>query len=295
MSEAPRLDRPVFIIGCNRSGTTLMFRTMSDHPLVWSYYEELQGIYHEVSPVDPHRGERITEAPSLQAVHELKDALYEAAHNKEVFRDVPALRFLPRKLFQRPLNVLYKRPPIRFVEKTPANSLRVPLLAEVFPDARFIFLVRRAEAVISSLMEGWKFWSESPEEDWSYGEWHYLVPPGWQDWTDRKLEEICAFQWLEANRTAWEDLETCCPDRYVLVRHEEALAAPRGVYREVREFCELPASDYYDRQVARLDERTFTHHGSEPRKGKWRDLHGAEVESVRPMFQPLMDRLYPDL
>lgn len=294
MTASRLLDRPVFVVGCNRSGTTLLFLTLSGHPEAWSHYEELSGLYHEVAPVHPERGERLKRVPSPGDVGALERRLFEAAHNKELHKDWPVLRHLSRKLLQPPLSRLWKEPPLRLVEKTPANALRVPFLAEAFPDARFVFLVRRAEAAISSLMEGWKIWSGTGDGDWAFRGWHYLAPPGWREWTGRSLAEICAFQWVEANRAAWDDLRSRCPDRYLLVRHEEALADPAGTYREIREFCELPPSGYFDRQVARLGATAYPHPGSDPRPGKWRDLHGEEVESVRELFQPLMDELYPE-
>ena len=44
----------------------------------------------------------------------------------------------------------------RFVDKTPENCLRIPYLLELFPDASFVFLRRRAADNVSSLMEGWR-------------------------------------------------------------------------------------------------------------------------------------------
>jgi hypothetical protein len=271
-----------------------MFRNLSEHPRTWSAYEETQNVFYKHYPIDPEVGDRITESPSPAVAKAIAREFFVEGHNKEILCDVPVLRYVPRKLLQRPLNRLYKRSPLRLVEKTPANCLRIPFLAELFPDALFIFLVRRAEDVISSLMEGWKYWSGTGKGKWVYGDWHYLVPPGWQDWTTRRLEEICAFQWVESNRTAWQDLLRCCPDRFMLVRHEEALLQPVKTYEQVLQFCQLPPSRFFDRQVARAGQRVFTHGGSAPRAGKWRELHVQEVESVRCMFQPLMDQLYPE-
>ncbi len=97
------------------------------------------------------------------------------------------------------VNPLYKRPPIRLLEKTPANCFRIPLLADLFPDGLFVFLVRRPEDTISSLMEGWKlglarvlFERDSSIQDKALlsARWHHLVPPNWSEWVDRRLQEI---------------------------------------------------------------------------------------------------------
>lgn len=290
------IDRPIIVIGCNRSGTTLLFRNLSEHPAAWSLYEESQQVFYRHFPIDPEQGDRLTAPPDAAVARAIHERFYAEAHNKERFGDVPGLRWIPRKLLQRPVGRLYKRAPLRLVEKTPANSLRIPFLDALFPDARYLFLVRRPEDVISSLMEGWKNWSRKrgdPGAEWRFTRWHYLVPPGWRDWTGRPLQEICAFQWVTATGTAWEDLERHCRGRYLLLRHEEATADPIGTYAAIRAFCELPPSGSFDRMVAASARRVFTHGGSRPRPDKWRDLHRAEVESVRPMFQDLLTRLYP--
>lgn len=288
------IDRPIFVIGCNRSGTTLLFNNLAAHPLTWSLYEEGQHIFYRHFPVHPETGDRLSNPPPPEVAEAIHTQFYEEVHNKEVFKDRALLKLIPRKALQRGINRLYKRPPLRIVEKTPANSLRVPFLKAVFPDARFLFLVRRAEDVISSLMEGWKNWSGTGSAQWKYGRWHYLVPPGWQEWTGRTLHEICAFQWVEATRMAWEDLEQHCPGQYLLVRHEDALAHPFETYRAVLRFCDLPLSRYLSRLLTSQNRRVYTHGGSAPRPDKWKQLHGKEVEAVRPMFQELMQQLYPE-
>ncbi|TVP43559.1 MAG: sulfotransferase [Gemmatimonadales bacterium] len=288
------LDRPIFVIGCNRSATTLLFNNLSEHPKVWSYYEENQHVFYRHHPIHPERGDRLSDPPRPDVAAAIVTQLYREAHNKEALRDLPILGRIPRKAIQRPVSRLYKSPPIRLVEKTPANSLRVPFLSALFPDAKFIFLLRRAEDVISSLMEGWKIWTGTGDSPWIYDRWHYLVPPGWQEWTGRPLEEICTFQWLESNRIARDDLEVHCPGRYLVVRHEDALATPRRVYREILQFCELPPSPSLDRLLASQEERVFTHGGSAPLPDKWRTLHGEEIERMRPTFEGLMSELYPE-
>ncbi len=287
-------DRPIVILGASRSGTTLMFRNLAEHPNTWSLYEESYPFIYEHYPLDPERGDRVDETPSRETAQAIVGSLYRAVHNKEIFVDHPLLKMIPRKVLQRQLNRLYKRPPLRFVEKTPANILRVPLLAQLFPDGRFIYLVRKPEDTISSLMEGWKRWSGMLDRKWTYTKWHYVAPPGWQEWIDRSLQEICAFQWIECNRIAWADLKECCGDTFLMIRHEDALADPEGTYVKIRQFVELDPSPFFESLVAHTKQRVFTYGGTKPRPDKWKSVHRDEIESVRHMFQPLRDQLYPE-
>jgi Sulfotransferase family len=286
------LPKPVIVIGCNRSGTTLLFNNLSAHPDTWSLYIESQDIFYRHYPIHPQCGDRLEHPPSPEIANDIRRYFYRQSHNKERFKDAPVLRYLPRKLLQRPLNPLYKRAPIRLVEKTPANSLRIPFLVSLFPDARFLFLVRRGEDVVSSLMEGWKNWSRTGDGKWRFGRWHYLVPPDWQDWRDRSLPEICAYQWIKSTMTAWEDLTRHRAGDFLLLRHEELMADPPAGYRCVMDFCQLRDSPFFWSQIAKIRGRVFTTGGSAPRREKWRDLHGAEIESVRHLLQPINALFY---
>jgi hypothetical protein len=294
-------DRPIFIIGCNRSGTTLLFNTLSYHPLLWSRYEESYHVYHRFFPIDAELGEAVPNPAKPPIREALLEQLYREGHNKEFFKDHPFLWPIPRKALQTPINPVYKRPPIRLIEKTPANCLRIPLLADLFPDGRFVFLVRRPEDTISSLMEGWKLGlarmvferdSSIDDEKLRSARWHYLVPQGWSQWVGRPLAEICTFQWVSSVQAAWEDLNQHCPDRMLLLRHEDAIRDPVGVYQRLSEFCEIPASGYFTTCFPKLQAIPHTHGGSEPARDKWRRLHGEEIESVRPTFAALKAMFY---
>lgn len=293
MTGPPLIDRPVIIIGCNRSGTTLLFNNLSAHPLTWSSYLESQKVYTRHYPVDPQNGERIVGPPPPEIARVIESQLYHESHNKEVLKDRFLLRHVSRRLLQRPLGRLYRRPPVRLVEKTPANTLRIPFLDHLFPDAKFLFLVRRGEDVVSSLMEGWKNWSKTGRNEWHYGRWHYLVPPGWQEQVRKPLQEICAFQWMESTRLAWADLSRLRPGRFLLLRHEDLMKDPVNCYGRILEYCEIPDSTYFKSVVNRIGQRVFTTGGSAPREQKWRDLHGDAIERIQPLLAPVNALFYP--
>lgn len=288
------LDRPIIVLGCNRSGTTLLFNNLSAHPGTWSLYIESQEIFYRHYPIQENTGDEVTTPPPDRVAEDIRAYFLEKSHNKEIFKDRSLLRLIPRKLLQRPAARLYKHPPLRLVEKTPANCFRIPLLTGLFPDARFLFLIRRGEDVVSSLMEGWKNWSGTGTGAWTYTRWHYLVPPGWQAWRHRPLQEICAFQWVEANRAAWEGLNRLAQGRFMALRHEDLMADPPAAYRKILEFCGLRSSAWFDTVIGRIGRRVFTTGGSAPRPEKWRTLHEEEVESVRHILAPLHAEFYPD-
>lgn len=287
------IEKPIFIIGCNRSGTTLLFRNLSEHPDLWSLYVEAQDVFHSRFPVDAVEGERVSEPAESHIESAIREGLFQQAHNKEAFQDRPIIGRVPPKFIQRPLNRLYKPPVIRLVEKTPANSLRIPFLAAAFPDAQFIHVVRRGEPVVSSLMEGWKLWNNAPPgEPFSFKKWHYLTPPGWQEYTDEPLESICAFQWIESNRFAHSDLQQLEGGRSLLVKHEDLVGDPASEYSRILDFCGLRESGFFDSVISRANSRAYTTGGSAPSKEKWRKLHEVEIERIRDRLTPTNELFY---
>ena len=106
--------------------------------------------------------------------------------------------------------------------KTPSNAYRLPFLKGLFPKARFriLHLVRNPAAAINGLYDGWRYrgfhshflgealdirgYSDDRPQDAMW--WKYDLPPGWQEWRDRPLEEVCAFQWRSAHQSILEFL-----------------------------------------------------------------------------------------
>lgn len=288
---AGRLLRdPIFIIGCNRSGTTVLFQTIASHPDLWSRYIENRDTFLSVFPHDGPRGDLVEEATS-DAGRRLERLLYQNAKNRELAVGIPVLQHLPLTLFQKPVTDLFKSAPLRIVDKTPSNCFRVRMLADMFPRARFVYIVRRGEAVVSSLMEGWKHWTDL-DGGWEYVDWHYLRPPGWQAYQSEALEDICAFQFVSSNSHAVNDLRELPSSRYIVVRHEDLVTSPRDGYARIREFLELAPSAHWSDVVDDVNERIWTRGGSQPEPGKWRRLHGDEVGRVRPKLRPINELFY---
>lgn len=143
------------------------------------------------------------------------------------------------------------------VEKSVSNSLRVPFLVSLFPEAKFVHLVRDGRAVVESARGMWLnpsrpgyllrkssvfHWS-----DWRYGVWfacnqlRRLQPgpglysiwgpryPGIDDDVRRMdLVSVCARQWVECVSSATAAFDAMGTDRVTTVRYED-LAGSRAV------------------------------------------------------------------
>jgi hypothetical protein len=186
---------PVIIIGCPRSGTTLLYSVLSEIPSLWSIgYESKEIIEHFHHPRtkgwESGALDETDLTPASQAY--ILDAFERAAapgtfwrrvnrfrswlrgnpiwtrikqhgrtgrHGSAVSSAVPQQGLDMIRAFVRFRNSLRPGPArrsIRLLEKTPENCLRLPFLLALFPDARVIYLVREGRANVSSLIEGWK-------------------------------------------------------------------------------------------------------------------------------------------
>jgi len=117
--------------------------------------------------------------------------------------------------------------------KSTVDCYRMNLVERLFPRAeiRVIHLVRNPAATINGLYDGWHhrgFFSHNlsvrvcsdaeplPLRIKGYSDrypfggnwWNFDLPPGWREYADRELLEVCAFQWCSANAEILDNLAT---------------------------------------------------------------------------------------
>lgn len=117
----------VFIVGSPRSGTTLFGEILGLHPDVAAWYEPyfMWDKYFRNTPHDERTAKDASPKVKQQIRHDF-------------------LRF-QRKI---------KRPII--IDKSPRNSLKIPFILEIFPEARFIHILRDGRDVSLSINREWK-------------------------------------------------------------------------------------------------------------------------------------------
>jgi hypothetical protein len=132
----------------------------------------------------------------------------------------------------------------RFVEKTPANSLRIPYLLELFPDARFINVRRNPCDVISSLINGWRrpdgrFRSYYVPQELAICDypqrrrWCFVLVEGWRDLVSSTIPEIAFAQWRQCVEAIARDRSLIPDDRWVDVAIERLQEAPADTLERI--------------------------------------------------------------
>ncbi len=207
-------QQPVFpiFVGSGRSGTTLVQAIFSAHPRL--------AISHE-SQFIPRLADRpyvrdgafssdrfvadLKRSPDYQRLEIDDDALLASLH-EELPADYPDA---VRRVFQHYAKARGKE---RYGDKSPGYVLHMERLAELFPEARFVHVVRDGRAVALSYVET-KF---GPGD----------VPAGALYWQRR----------VTRGRTVGETLGT---ERYRELRYEDLVADPETVVRDVIPFLGL--------------------------------------------------------
>jgi hypothetical protein len=119
-SSASPLDRPIFIIGAPRSGTTLLGKVMRQHRDV-CYIEEPRMVW--------------------RYGNDSRSDMLKPEHARQGVIDHIRGRFGRQ---------VRESGRIRLVEKSPSNALRMEFVDRVFPDARFIHIIRNGlDSVLS--------------------------------------------------------------------------------------------------------------------------------------------------
>ncbi len=290
LRDYQRFDRPILILAAPRSGSSFLYDLLCQFDETWGWEAEMDGVWWNYFPYDRlhEPSDLITaEEYSSQVARKLRREFYRFARwgREQRGKEIE----LAAKLGLRS---------IRYVDKTIANCFHLELLHKLFPEARYVLLLRDARATISSMMEGWqdpvKFVKPQlqPIVDRSNGRlshWSYPAPPGWSQQLDRPLEEVCAWSWSQHIGFARSGLAAVPAHRQQVIRYEDLVQKPVETMRKLASFCQLAWSSKIDDHLARppLSRTTI----SAPRQDKWKILHGEAIERVLPTIRPLVTQL----
>ncbi|MEN0112137.1 MAG: sulfotransferase, partial [Planctomycetota bacterium] len=143
--------------------------------------------------------------------------------------DADRLADWKRRLDQFVRAVTLRRPGRRVVLKSPPHTARVRTLLEVFPDARFVHIVRDPSALFPSTVRLWKSLSDVQTLQWTAKR---------HDWIE---EEVLAN--LVRMYEAYERDRDLIPDgRLAELRYEDLVADPMGELRRV--YNDLDLGDF---------------------------------------------------
>jgi hypothetical protein len=265
-------DQPVFIVSPPRSGSTLLFETIAQAPHVHTIGSESHAIF--------------------EGLPQLNIAAHDHASNRlDADEATPDIVAELRERFRRRLVDRDGKPaaaqPIRMLEKTPKNALRVPFLARAFPQSRFVYLYRDVRETLASMIEAWnsgRFVTYPDLPGWNGPPWSLLLIPGWRELNGKPLHEIVARQWETTTRVLLDDLAALPAGRVSVARYADLLADPQA---EIGRLCTAVGFDWDRPLAATLPQSQHTI--STPAADKWR-RHAQEIEAVLPQLEATIAR-----
>ena len=275
---------PVLIIGAGRSGTNMLRDVLTSLPKVGTWpCDEINYIWRH-----GNRDAPTDEFDATQATPEVQ-------------------RFV-RAAFAR----LARKGRFAYVvEKTCANSLRIPFIHRILPDARYIFIVRDPRDVVASAMKRWRAALDLPYilrkaryvplTDFPYYGLRYardrlfrLRSPenrlacwgprfkGMRDMLQRaSLAEVCTAQWARCVSQASADLATIDQSRVCRLSYESFVREPLTELRRLLDFLAI--------EVAESDLADMAAGISTANIGKWRrDLDDRTVVRIESLAAEVM-------
>lgn len=216
------LHQPVFIVGAPRSGCRLLWSTLTQSPdLVTSGKANVRVI---------------------EGIQQLSPAQRATFDNRLLGEDAGGdVAGRVRQRYARDLRDRSGRPATgalaRLLDEGSKLALRVAFLAQVFPDARFIYLHRDPREVVGSMINGWesgRFVTYPALPAWEGAPWSFALTPGWQALSGQPLDEVVAAQWSASVRCMLDDLDQLPAERWIGVDFDRLLADPSG---EVARLC----------------------------------------------------------
>lgn len=282
-------DRPIFIVGAGRSGSTVFHRLLSRHPdVAWqsplcdllpaqpAWNRALLGLSRwpvagtfltrRLRPGERYRFFEHCCRGFAQPCRDLVAADVTPLHRQAI---PPALAALATSRRRRVLVKLTGWP-------------RVGFLRELFPTAKFVHVYRDGRAVAASLLAVgfWRGWKGPPE--WGFGE---LGPDARAEWEHhgKSFVALAGIQW-KLLMAAMDDALRDIPATQVLqLRYEDLVRDPVAAFRTVARFCALEWTGPFERSIRKHRLRTAN--------AKWREnLTPAQQWILEDVLAPALQR-----
>lgn len=200
------------------------------------------------------------------------------------------------------------------IEKTCANTLRVPFIDAVLPEAKYIHIVRDGVDVVASAQKRWRgdlevpsfqyYWSKikyAPVVDLPAYSWRFLKNriamrrnsdsrmdiwgphfEGMDDMAESPLDEVCAAQWQACVGKTGAALAAMDPSRVHTVHYEDVTADPARALSEIMQFLNSPRSDEaITEAVSSVSRRSV---------GKGRQNLSGDVDRLLGIMRPALER-----
>ena len=290
------MNSPVFIIGCPRSGTTILLRLLGMHE---SFAWVSQYVNHFPRRIYTSLLKRIYDVPVVGSRLRIKENRYlpmpvepwqfwrahlsnfcwktgrdvrPRLHNANDITDEEIRRI--RGIVQA---VCRHQDRQKFLSKY-TDFPRITYLLQAFPDAQFIHIIRDGRAVVNSYFDkvrtgAFATWSQ---RDW----WESALPRPWrEDFREQHYSpwSLLAYLWMFFVSLNRDEAKALPASQYMEVRYSELTRSPSTTLRRLTDYCGLEFTRKFEWCIDRKSVRSMDY--------KWKEnLDAAQQQELACIF-----------
>lgn len=210
---------PCFIVGRGRSGLTLLSRILRDYTPIFVCRD--QGMLLRFMDLLGHYGDLTVRSNMLRLIQDILNSLeYKYCLKGPEIEAIELYNRLPEMTYAALMNEVFMlkaatREKVKWIEKHPKCTLRIPDLLKLFPKARLIFMIRDGRDVAASLFSRKNGAQNS-----------YMAARYWQSYT------------LAASQAR----TLVGPSNFHELRYEDLLGDPVGTFSNLLKFLRMDLS-----------------------------------------------------
>ncbi len=258
------LKEPIFILGPPRSGTTITYNIMCAHPdLAWFSTND---IHHWIPKTDILKIKSIPSSKFQGDFRLLIDGPDKPGRNRSrlppnlqpiegnsfwnrIFREWPkqGISNKSKEEVRQVISDTVKRQnKLRFLNKVPLHSTRLFVLKNIFPDAKFINVIREPRATLASMLT-----RHEKEQGFIVDTWPIIKK---LDYEKLDLIQKHARIYAEVVDATYEFKEKNSKKNFMTIIYEEFTKNPICILQKMLEFCELKMPDSLENMIPPLRE-----------------------------------------
>ncbi len=266
------IEKPIFIVGSHRSGTTVLYDSLCKHPSL-AYFTNSTALIPEIPILNQRLGDLIglqdiqLERFFKDGVNYAYDSPSEGIRIWEHYMDPDADHCLDEGSSNPEMDTYLKETIVkhlkhfeksRFINKNPDNSVRLRYINKIFPDALFIHIIRDARAVCASYLKAQERVREFFGPDHPHAQ-HGTKVKDWDEmrqmWADDPVAGA-GHLWVKIIETIDQDRHAIPDERFIEFHFEDFCADPDSYFRQVIDFCQLPMTPetqaIFDQEAANI-------------------------------------------
>lgn len=237
-TEAADACSPVFVVGMNGSGTTVLLDCLGRHPVLYAFPHETRLIPWLMAKL-PGYGNLADDAGFRRLWDEVRQLPVFCLANDGKPVPLPDDWRRHERNLAAVLDAIYRffarqQAKRRWCEKTPQHVQHLESLAHLFPNAKFIHVVRDGRDCAASFHRRWK-----------------------------RQPELTIFRWKKVVMGGHRQGSRLGPERYLEIRYEDLTVEPELWLRRICEFLDLA----FDAAMLESAQPYFQGDASGPRAG----------------------------